>query len=292
MHSNHHPRWMPTGALTSVLSLFLILATLPLQASVTITDSFTNGGVHADGTPLNGDSVEFSSSGSYTWTAGSTGGGGYNTSGGAVYTNATGANPGPGGDTVTRLAWVDSPVLGSERAVLSLDVTQTNNPSTVSWSSISLFDNPGATFDSAEWNTGVVTLRLMNTGEYEVRGLHYGFNSQDLITAGSLAPGFNVGGSNNLLLDFDNATNLLSASINGVSVLSSVNPFGSVANPGNGSYEPNITAAGFHMYAGDVYGSSADNFSLFITDAVPEPGRALLACLGLTTCVLRRRRTT
>lgn len=286
-----HPSSRTSASAFALVISLLVLPLAALHANVLITDSFTNGGVHTDGTPLNGDSVEFSSSGSYTWTAGSTGGGGYNTSGGAAYTNVFGANPGPGPNIVSRLAWVDSSVLGNERAVLSLDVTQTtatNSGSAVSWSSISFFDNPGATFDSAEWNTGVVTLRLMNTGEYELRGLHYGFNSQDLIASG-FAPGFIFGGPNNLLLDFDNSTNLLSASINGIPVLSGVNPFGSVPNPGYGSYEPNITAAGFHMYAGDTYNSSADNFSLNIT-SVPEPTRALLSIFGIALCLFRRQR--
>lgn len=260
------------------------LACLPLNAAVTMTDSFTRSG------PLNGDAVESVSSGSYSWTASGPNGGGYYANGSTILAGPAGND---GSAPTTRLAWVDHSLGAGERAVLSIDATLTNNINPVAWTSISFLNNPIGTFDSAEWNTGVLTLRLMNTGEYWVLGHHYGFNSQDTLTHGLLAPNFVSGGSNNLLLDFDNATNLLSASINGVQVMSSQNPFEvSGVYPNSTGFEPFITASGFHMYAGDTQASSVDNFSLAITSGVPEPGRLLLLGLGAAGFLMRRRKST
>lgn len=107
-----------------------------------------------------------------------------------------------------------------------------------------------------------------------------GSQTQDTLAHGAAgsAPGFIMGGANNLRLDFDNTTNLVSAYINGVQMMAPNNPFAGVY-PNNGGYEPVITASGFHTCQGDAQESTADNFSLVITDSVPEPGRfALLGC--------------
>ncbi|MDZ4403123.1 PEP-CTERM sorting domain-containing protein [Prosthecobacter sp.] len=286
MQTLHHTPRIGAGALAAAFSLFGPLASLPLNAAVTITDSFTRSG------PLNGDTAEFASSGSYAWTASGPNGGGY-------YANGSTILAGPAGDDVnaptTRLAWVDQTLGASERAVLSLDVSLVNNLTTdLAWSSISFLNNPYF-FDSAEWNSGQMTLRLMNTGEWWVLGHHYGFNSQDILAHGvaGSAPGFVAGGLNNLKLDYDNATNLLSAYINNTQVMAALNPFETPGvSPNSPGFEPTITASGFHMYAGDTQGSAADNFSLVITTSgVPEPSRLLLLASGGITLIFRRRRT-
>lgn len=273
--------------LAGALALAVLMPHLPAQAAVTITDSFTGSGNSA----LNGDAVAFSSSGSYTWTAAGPNGGGYYSDGSVVRAGV------PGNDTsapTTRLAWVNQGLGSDERAMLSLSTTQINSTTSLSFTSISLLSNPGSTFDSAEWNTGAMSVRLYNNGAWEVLGLTkvgIGSQTQDVLASGvaGSAPGFTLGGSNSLLLDFDNATNLLSASINGTQVLAPTNPFAGIF-PNNGSYEPTITASGFHMYAGDTHGSTADDFSLVVLDAVPEPGRCVLLGLGSGLLILRRRR--
>ncbi|MGV3660115.1 MAG: PEP-CTERM sorting domain-containing protein [Prosthecobacter sp.] len=276
------------GLLAGALAFALFMPHLSTRAAVTITDSFTGSGNSA----LNGDAVGFSSSGSHTWTAAGPNGGGYYSDGSVVRAGV------PGNDLTaptTRLAWVNQGLGSDQRAVLSLDSTLVNNVTPVAWTSVSFLNNPLGTGDSAEWNTGQMSLRLQNDGEWWVLGLNKaqggGNQEQDTLAHGiaGSAPGFTMGGTNNLRLDFDNATNLLSAYINGVQVLAPTNPFAGIY-PSNGGYEPTITASGFHMYQGDNQGSTADNFSLVITDAVPEPGRFVLLGLGGSVLILRRRR--
>lgn len=281
MHTIHHPPRIFAGALALVLALLCLVAGPPLNATIIITDSFNGSG------PLNGDTVQYSSSGSYSWVAQGPDSGGYYSSGGVVLEGPAGVDLSA---PTTRMAWVNRTLGATERAVYSLDVSLTSNGSPVAWSSISFLTNPGSTYDSAEWNTGQLTLRLGNTGTWSVLGAHYGFNSQDTITSGALAPGFVTGGYNNLKLDYDNASNLLSAYINDVQVLAPVNPFAVTGvYPDNPTYEPTITAAGFHTYGGITYGSSVDNFSLTI-DPVPEPGCTMLTLAGGAVLLIFRRR--
>lgn len=177
MHTLHHTKRIFSG----VLALLCLLASSPLNAAVIITDSFNGSG------PLNGDAVGYSSSGSYSWTAQGPDSAGYYSSGGVVLEGAPGVDASA---PTTRMAWVDRTLGATERAVYSLDVSQTSNGSPVSWSSISFLTNPISTYDSAEWNTGQLTLRLGNTGTWSVLGVHYGFNSQDTIASGGACAWF------------------------------------------------------------------------------------------------------
>lgn len=258
-----------------------LLAGMPLlHADLLLNDTFSGSG------PLNGDAVEYASQGSYTWAAsGPTGG--YYRNGGVLALGTAGADATA---PTTRMAWVNRTLGANETFSLTLDVWLTSNAAPVAWTSISFLNAPASVYDSAEWNTGELTLRLLNTGEWWVLGLHYSVNSQDILAHGTTgsAPGFVVGGWNQLRLVFDNSTNMASAYINGGQVMAPRNPYDVTGvYPDLPSFEPTITASGFQMYGGSTQGSLVDDFSLSV---VPEPSvMALLAGAALVRAVRRRR---
>lgn len=256
----------------SVCLAVLSAAAPSVLPGLVITDSFSGNGT------LDGSAVESASSGSYTWSAQAIYNTGfYRNNGTAVVTDITYSTA-----RITRLAWVNQTIAASDIATYSLDVQL--NPGV--WTSISFLDSPESVYDSAEWNAGVLTLRLDTAGNWSVLGMHYGFNSQDVVAQGA-SPTFYSGGWNNLTLEFNRATNMASASVNGVQVLAPMNPYASYY-PNNPSFQPTVTAAGFHMYGGYNNGAAVDNFSLTV---VPEARSLLLAGFGLAAIVIFRRRS-
>lgn len=264
------------SALQTLLAL-LLLFRMDAQGAVVFSDTFTPGdGTGTAGGAIHGTAVE---TGTGIWQ-------GHQfyeyTSGGTVVWDVTNSN-----SIHTRVGHVavnnGSTISGSISSIsATIRNPFANLESPLVWTGIGYVSSPLSEFDSSLFtlNTEQLYMLLRNNGDYQVLARTGGILTSG--TASVFNDGVGDSGFNDLRLDYNQAANTLSASINAVNVLNNFN-LTSVGYTTSSS----ITAVGFQLFRHE--GAEVDSFA-FESSAVPEPSRALLAALGLFSLMLRRRR--
>lgn len=253
---------------TATLTVFVIFCASPafaLPAHTVIGDTFTTGdGTGSSGGYLPGNTTEI---GSATWIG--------------QHTFYSGSNSAIGGfqfGTNTRINHV-AYVPGENQTIsVHADVIPPNGGSGQDWAAIVLAKDPALTPDSAVWTPGVsqLYLALGHDGHYFAN--YNGTNAM----VDTYLPSFDPNVFHHLELIYDKPNNVVSAKIDGATVLS---------NFDLGSFTPDINSAGFQFYRWQLHGqyTALDNFAI---TAIPEPATAAFLVMG-ACCLsaLRRKRS-